>query len=511
MKYFLRKLFFISAILTLFLAVSLYKLDEIPGEWFGDISNVHEYVREILEGKWPFYFLQSPGPLYHYAIIPIVLLFSNRGYTTYKIASIVISLLGVFTTYLFVKEISSRRLAYITVLIMSVSMWYLVWSRLGNSQIIIPAISASMSYFLVRFMKNQRTRDAIFGGITASLGWYTYPQTFIFPVIYLLVVFLYFIKYGSKKLSKASFIYSLITIVLLTTPFIYIVKNQPDNFTSGYIGGKVMPVLKTDYKKLIRNFTDNYLGNLGMFHFKGDATFRLNVEGKPQLDKLSGILLIVGIINLLIKKPRTLLFIFFIVLMMMIPASSPAINNSEIPNNGRVIAVISYVYYLIAAGYYGSYLFILRLIRSKQGVIIIFSLLMFLIAQSNLKSYFIDYVYGLPDHNQAWGKEIAWYIDENVPAATAVYFGSCCWGAWGHPEPKSVYYILRKKRVIDDYNKTLANCHEVKRFPAMIIIAPQRSETQKEYKDCFPEGKLSEIYGKDGELLFKQLIVKKDE
>ncbi len=148
----------IFGIFLLALTVRLFQIGKIPGEWYGDISNVHEYEMQVLRGEWPFYFFQSSGPLYHYLIAPIVLLYHNHGFESYKIASIVVSLLGLAATFLFVLEISSVRLALLTVLTMSFSLWYLIWSRLGNSQIVIVALVSFMSLFIGRFLKRRKLR-----------------------------------------------------------------------------------------------------------------------------------------------------------------------------------------------------------------------------------------------------------------------------------------------------------------------------------------------------------------
>jgi len=54
---------FLILIFILALTVRVYRLAELPGEWFGDISNVHEYVEQIFKGEWPYSFFQSPGPV----------------------------------------------------------------------------------------------------------------------------------------------------------------------------------------------------------------------------------------------------------------------------------------------------------------------------------------------------------------------------------------------------------------------------------------------------------------
>ena len=173
------KFFFIVVFIFIFI-IRLFILDQLPGEWFGDISNVHEYTSQILKGQWPFYIFQSPGPLYHYLIAPLVLLFQRKGYLTYKFASVFVSLLGLLSTYLFVKELFAKKLALLTLFTMGISFWYLVWSRLGNSQILIPFLSSFSLYFFVRLVKGGNLNDLFFYCLFSFFGLYTYPQTFVF-------------------------------------------------------------------------------------------------------------------------------------------------------------------------------------------------------------------------------------------------------------------------------------------------------------------------------------------
>src|SRR3989344_5817157 len=94
-----KELFYLFLILVFSILLRLFQIQSLPGEWYVDISNVHEYMIEITSGKWPFYFFQSAGPFYHYLIYPIILLFKNQGYETYKYASIFVSFLGFIGTY----------------------------------------------------------------------------------------------------------------------------------------------------------------------------------------------------------------------------------------------------------------------------------------------------------------------------------------------------------------------------------------------------------------------------
>src|SRR3989338_4007075 len=234
------------SIFILAVSVRLFQLDQLPGEWFGDISNVHEYVTEILQGKWPFYFFQSPGPLYHYLIAPLVIIFQNNGYLTYKIASVAVSLLGLVTTYILYRSVFSSSIAMTGILLMGSSFWFLVWSRLGNSQIVIPVISGLMGYFLVKFIRQANLVNLLLGVLAASLGLYTYPQTFIFPLIWLAVLTGYYLMRRKWRQGALNFSISFILLLVFGLPFFQIVMVQKDLFTSGYLGEKVVPVFRTN-------------------------------------------------------------------------------------------------------------------------------------------------------------------------------------------------------------------------------------------------------------------------
>lgn len=506
----MKKAYILIFILALYLSVSFFRIEEIPGEWFGDISNVHEYVQEILTRKWPFYFMQSPGPLYHYLITPIVQLFPNHGYETYKIASVGIGLLGLIATYLFVAEISSNALASLTSLTMSISFWYLIWSRLGNSQIIIPALVSLLSLFIARYVKKMRLPDLLIAAFFASAGWYTYPQTFILPaVLFIFLVFLLIIK--KKLITYSNQILTLaVTLIIMAIPFLNMVRSDKGNFGHyGYIGQKVLPNLSKPLEQLTSKITSNYKKTLLMLHMEGDRTFRVNVTGHPHLDRVSGVFLLVGFLYFLKKKNR--LWLFFILWMLFIlplPSISPALPDAEIPNSARTVSMIPFVFLLVSAGFIVSFQFLTKFMKKKHFVALLISLIYAYVVSLNLKLYFADYVNGLPNKNLSSGRIIAEYID-HLPANINIYFGSCCWAEWGEPEPKSVAYTLRENRAFIQYNRVVENCDQIEHFPALVIFGPEDYEKLKlnMFKECFPGAKLTDITLENSELLFRQIII----
>ena len=416
----------------------------------------------------------------------------NHGFETYKIASIMVSFLSLAAIFYFVKEISGKRLAYITCLILSTAYLHLIWSRLGNSQIAIPLLSALTGYYTVKYLKKKRFRDALLAGVSASSGWYLYPQTFILPFSFFIFYFVLFLfSRKTKSLLEPAIILFLMFLIFL--PFLSIVKRQPDNFgPEGYVGQKVIPGFYMKPAEIIKTMLNRYLKIAGMFHLVGDDTFRINVVRKPHLDKISGIFFLAGFIYFLRKKRiKYLIFILWMLISLPLPSISPAIRESEIPNTGRTIALMPYVYTLVAAGF-----FLLNEISGKLGIKIhlralLISVLFILTVYLNMRLYFVDYVWGLPDHNLAPGKIIAHYVD-SYPKGVGLYFNSCCWGEWGAPDPKGVAYTLRKERFVD-FSKQITACQEITYKPVLVMTDPGKPELLEKFKNCFPDSVTLEL------------------
>jgi hypothetical protein len=104
--------------------------------------------------------------------------------------------------------------------------------------------------------------------------------------------------------------------------------------------------------------------------------------------------------------------------------------------------------------------------------------------------YFGAYTWGLPNYNQPWGWEIAKYID-SLPAKTVVKLTDCCWGEWGQPEPKGIYYVLQNQagrhNIVTDY-PFVSRCEELAgRNNYVLIFRPDNSRLIDRFRGCYPE------------------------
>src|SRR5215213_5121319 len=185
--------FLVLALTTVAIVVfmRLFQLDQLQNEIYGDIAIVYEYIADIQAGKWPTYFSLSAGPLYHYLIMPIIVL-SGPTYFGIKLASVVVSLGTLAATYALARRLIDDRFALLAVFIAGVSSWLLIFSRLGNSQILVPLLTTCALWLVLRIAQDGRTADVVACAVVSALGLYVYPQSFVLaPVIGLTLVCLH--------------------------------------------------------------------------------------------------------------------------------------------------------------------------------------------------------------------------------------------------------------------------------------------------------------------------------
>lgn len=484
-------LFFLGLILTLFLLIATFKISEIPGEWFGDISILHEYVVDVLNGKWPFYFSSGGGLFYYYMVSPLIAVFGN-DYINYKILSIFTGLLGLICIYLFSKQVSSPKIALISTFLAATSFWFTVWARLGNYNIVVPALSALTLYFFIRYQKYYKQKDLFLGIIISSIGIFTYPGVFILPIVFFLLL-LYALFTTRDKFWYRKIILALIGFLPFFLVFALLVVGDQDNFAKGYIGTKLLHAgdltISEFFTRLIRNLWRGLL----MLHVEGDVVFRWNVSKSPHLDIVSGLFFLIGILFVWQRLKKYFWYFIIPILVLPLPSLWPGHPPVEVPNSPRTMSIMPIVFFITAFAIWTSYLRAIHLL-GKYAANTMLVLILVIILGINLHKYFFLYSPGLPNKNTPFGKIIAEYID-TLPITTNVRLTSCCWGDWGQPEPKAIYYVLKHQDRREDiiHKPFLTSCEEVRQVEdTLIIFNPYDVGAIETFKQCFPQGRLME-------------------
>ncbi len=397
----------LTGMVTLTLCLRLAYLDTLQNEIYGDIAIVYRYVERILQGEWPIGFVLSAGPLYHYVIAPIIAL-TGLNYAGLKLASVIVSMGVLATTYLLARRLIDDRFALLTTCIAGISSWLLIFSRLGNSQILLPLLSTAALWLVVRIIQEGRRSDVAWCAVVATLGLYTYPQSFILPgVIFVTLVCL---NWMGLRVRWADLRLFLLVSVLGALPFVAIVLIDLENFTTGYVGGKIQP---SGHPMLILFW--NSIHALLAFHVRGDVVFRSNPQQFPHLDPVSGILFLIGVVFWLMPTRRCWSPLLLIpLLLLQIPSILVLSFPVEVPSASRTLAVAPIAYLLVASGFWWL-LHAMRRFFAPYSIMIMGGLILSLLVMINAQRYFQDYLGGLPYHNTPIGHDIAVYADMLPP------------------------------------------------------------------------------------------------
>jgi 4-amino-4-deoxy-L-arabinose transferase-like glycosyltransferase len=492
-----KRLTFRLALLATVLLVAaerLWNLDRVPGELYGDIAIVYEYVAGILAGRWPVQFVLSAGPLYHYLILPIAWL-THSSYFGLKLASVAVSLGVLGALYALARELLDEELALLALFVGGVSSWLLIFSRLGNSQILVPLLSTGALFFAIRLARGGRDMDAAACAFVAALGLYTYPQTFILPPV-ILVVLLYLLWARTAVRYAHLRLFALVTLAC-ALPFIAIIASDPENFFGGYIGGKLRPE-----GGLVKTLFGNIARGLLAFNVRGDEVFRSNPAALPHLDRISGILFLVGIVFWLLPgRRRWGLALLASFLALQAPSMLVLAAPREVPSASRSIAVAPLAYLFVASGLW--WLGGLRQ-RLPGQVWLVRLLLLAAILVANTRRYFDVYVAGLPDHNLPFGRVIAEFVDR-LPPSTTVYMVGCCWGSWSQPEPKGVRYVTRRPQSLRQIDAKDLTCELIASAPrpSVIIWSPYDPLPAPRLARCARQFATPRIHSERGVLIFQ--------
>lgn len=496
---FLNARYILLLILCLGFFLRIYQLDSLPGEIWGDVIEGYRFSEQILIGEWPFYFVLGNGPLFFYIGAIFYKLF-GLSFITLKLTSVFLGMILLIVTYFLTKEVFNERIALLTVFLLAVSKWAIIFSRLGTMNILVPVFAALIFYFFFRVVHKEELRSFVFLSLLTGIGLYNYPA-FIFVPFTLCILFIYILirdrKFIFRNLGKI--IISVSIFLSLSVPFLRLLPDFEVTNKNSYFGSKLFGGTGNRTGSLPEQFVINTVNSFAMFHFKGDEIFRVNVKNQPQLDLLSGIFLLIGIVYLVNEKKWRKYAFYLITPFLVLQLPSILVLNfpAETPSATRSIGILPFLYIFVALGIHFS---LTKLVKAYKFVYL--AIILVLIMVFNVKSVFVDYEQGLPNRNTPFGKIIAREI-ENLPITTNIYMFGCCWGEWGHPDSDNIRYVLKNKRdIITDLlpvYESDKSCYSLETLiklgeKAYIIVDPRSDYVKNKIRDCYPKGNEETIY-----------------
>ena len=376
-----------------------YDLDNTIREMVRDHALVIFDVQTIHDGAHPVYITAARGreALFFYMSAGLVP-FLGYSFLHLKILSAAVGVIAVAATYFMTKELfGNRRVALIAAILVSLSFWHIILSRLGFPFTLHPLTVALMLTFLFRALKYNRSSDFVFSGVFLGLGLWTYAAARAVPLAVALILTVSLLsRFLSKRAERLAFLVNsallVVTALVVYAPLGRFALDAPDSYwdrTGDQIGeqGDTLAVLGDHIKR-----------TLLMFNWQGSEPGLLHPSDFPaQLDYLTGAAFAVGVGAMAlfwVLRRRGLNAHASVAFFVMLVPSFAVLNfTHEVPSASRASGVIPLVFAVAALPLYIGSEFLVKAF-GRLGLVAAVGLLgvaLGLIGYMNYNTYFNDY------------------------------------------------------------------------------------------------------------------------
>lgn len=449
-----------AGILTALVVISVrvVRLDSIPGEWYGDISTLFEYSELLRNGDVPpGLFVVGVGPLYPELLRPFLWLMGDQ-YLTIKVASVTFSLLGLWLLYRFARRMVDRDTALAAAAIGGTMSWWLVYSRLGDLQALVPTLTIATLWATVLAI---RTRDewSLFAlaGALATLGIYLYGNTFVLPIIVALALLVASLQHRITWRGPAI---AAGTALVVAAPMLLELLIRPEAVLNGHAGQRMV-----DRADLLPSLVRGYAEALYAYVGVGDSSLRGNVPGAAHIDQVTTALALVGIVWWL-RGARRQQGIFLVGSFLLLHLPSVLTGTQDVPSASRTTAAAPLIALFAAAGLCWVATSAHRAFRVSPAAVIV--AVVVVIGGVNINHYFGDYVPGLPYGNTSISREMTDFADTFGDDVTVLLVGV----GWRDQMPalKSVRYPAAHPARIVEEDPLALDCDRLAELPRPAVL-----------------------------------------
>jgi hypothetical protein len=314
-------------------------------------------VVDVLNGLPSIFFSRNTGreALQFYMAAATARLFGTGiSHLTLKIGTAAAGVITLIYMYLIGKELSSRRVGLLTMLLAGVAYWPNVISRVGLRFPLYPLFVAPVFYHLIKGIQQRRRNDFILCGFFIGAGLHGYSPSRVIPIVVVLGLLLYLFHRdarGSRRNLLTLLVVTGVVAIVVTMPLIRVALDRPDEViyrmatrygsTERQLPGPVLQI-----------FLSNVWNGLRMFAWDNGEVWVNSIPHRPALDWLTAAFFQLGLIMLLIRYVRERhwvdLFLLVSIPLLQLPSTLSLAFPAENPATNRAAGAIIPVF-LIAA------------------------------------------------------------------------------------------------------------------------------------------------------------------
>ncbi len=348
-------------------ALRLADLAAAPPDMTSDHVEKLLDVQRILDGQHPVFMGSNGGRegLHFYTLAALAVVTGHGlDFELLKLGSAIVGVLGVGVAFWAGREIAGGSAAELTGLLAAaltaVSWWHVMLSRLGLRIVWAPLFVCLVAGFLARGLRSGRRRDFLAAGLALGLGLNAYQALRMLPVFVLAGWGLTLVLRPSGQRDSRASLRNIAVLALVAAavcvPLARFAHDAPVVFwerVSGRIFDDVAP-WPQGAGAVLRQLGVNAVRTAGMFHVRGDSAWITgDPAGAPALDRLTGALLLAGIVLLgtrIVRRrdPGDILVLTGFAVMLL-PTALAVGRPIEVPSATRASGALPFVMFLAAA------------------------------------------------------------------------------------------------------------------------------------------------------------------
>jgi len=322
----------------------LHNLARIPPGLQHDEVFKGMFAEMVLKGARPVFFDMNYGnePLFVYLVSLAARVF-GLNVISLRLPAVAGGLLCLACGSWALRTLFGRQVAALSTLLMSVSLWHILDSRVSLRAIWLPALMLMAYGLLWRWLRRGGRWWLLFSGVCLGLALYTYTSAAL--SLFTVAAFACYLWLVARNGRTAAGLVVAIGIAMLVgLPLIHRILTVPDSFprvrvlgdgVAALLSGDPLPVASSACK------------TLGMFAFVGDPEWRYNVAGRPVFWFGLGVVFYVGgaVVVRQWKRPEYA----FLLLWLVINLAATAVTSSA-PSSLRAVGAAPAVYATAAIG-----------------------------------------------------------------------------------------------------------------------------------------------------------------
>jgi 4-amino-4-deoxy-L-arabinose transferase-like glycosyltransferase len=298
------------AIVVLASFLRLFRFAAVPPGLYPDEAMDGNNALEIAHGE-PFlggfkaFYPENNGREGLYVNLVAVLIKVSGGIHEPWIIRLPAAISGILTVlgiYFLAAELFGAQVGLLAAFLLATSFWHINFSRIGFRAIMAPLFLTWALYLLIKgFNKSENGASFLraaplylISGVLWSLGFYTYIAYRVTPALILLVFIFYWLEARKGGWQRRYFLSAAlfgVVSAVVAAPLVHYFRTNPGSFS-----GRAAQISILSSATPLLDLARNTWKTLAMFDFHGDAVWRHNVRGRPELFWPVGIFFLLGIV-----------------------------------------------------------------------------------------------------------------------------------------------------------------------------------------------------------------------